>query len=131
MRCWLPQLGHPAGSAPALTGCRGFCWRPCTAARGTVFLMAAEPDERSFRPPERFPTRLDRVAAGIFCVLASATLAFAVLLAEPSDGFIDGIVPSLLVIAILWPQTYVFWRLYRHRRREQIAERQGYPTSGG
>lgn len=72
----------------------------------------------------RFPTRLDRFTARFFCALALATVVFAVLIAEPKEGLIDGIAPSLLVTLFLLPQYYLMWRLYGHRRRQQIAERQ-------
>ena len=92
------------------------------AERGSVRGMTAEPEHRRDGSPIFFPTQLDRAVAAFFFVLAFTTLVFVVLLAEPEDGLVDGILPSLLMVLILWPHYYVFWRLYGRRRRQQIAE---------
>jgi hypothetical protein len=65
---------------------------------------------------------LDRFSATFFCALAIVTLLFAVLMAAPREGLVDGIAPSFLLVFITWPQYYLLWRLYGHRRRQQIAE---------
>lgn len=86
--------------------------------------MPAGSHDRYVHSPVRFPTRLDRFTAAFFCGLTLATVVFAILIAEPREGLIDGIAPSLLMTLFLLPQYYLIWCLYRHRRRQQIAERQ-------
>lgn len=85
--------------------------------------MPASSNRESIDPPVRFPTGLDRFTGAFFCGVAVATVLFAVAMADADEGLVDGIVPSLVLIAFLLPQYYLMWRLYGHRRRQQIAER--------
>jgi len=72
--------------------------------------------------PPSWPTRLDRGTRALFVAIAVAVGVVPLLLVDPADGVVDGYLAPLLVPAVVWPQAYAMWRLYRRRRLQQLAE---------